>query len=183
MKLVLIIGAGASGKMTVGQALMRKTGLRLFHNHMMIEPVIDIFGTFNGQAVNRLREVVFEEFLRSDLPGMIFTYMWAFDMPSDRAYIEALAARFDEVYCVELVAPQEVRLQRNRTENRMAHKASKRNSDFSESLIRREDANYRLVSEPGEIPFPYLRLENADMSPEAAAERIVAAFGLKVLNK
>ena len=183
MKLVLIIGAGAVGKMTVGQALMRKTGLRLFHNHMMIEPVIDIFGTFNGQAVNRLREVVFEEFLRSDLPGMIFTYMWAFDMPSDRAYIEALAARFDEVYCVELVAPQEVRLQRNRTENRMAHKASKRNSDFSESLIRREDANYRLVSEPGEIPFPYLRLENADMSPEAAAERIVAAFGLKVLNK
>ena len=98
MKLVLIIGAGAVGKMTVGQALMRKTGLRLFHNHMMIEPVIDIFGTFNGQAVNRLREVVFEEFLRSDLPGMIFTYMWAFDMPSDRAYIEALAARFDEVY-------------------------------------------------------------------------------------
>lgn len=183
MKLVLIIGAGASGKMTVGQALMRKTGLRLFHNHMMIEPVIDIFGTFNGQAVNRLREVVFEEFLRSDLPGMIFTYMWAFDMPSDRSYIEALAARFDEVYCVELVAPQEVRLQRNRTENRKAHKASKRNSDFSESLIRREDANYRLVSEPGEIPFPYLRLENADMSPEAAAERIVAAFGLKVLNK
>lgn len=183
MKLVLIIGAGAVGKMTVGQALMRKTGLRLFHNHMMIEPVIDIFGTFNGQAVNRLREVVFEEFLRSDLPGMIFTYMWAFDMPSDRAYIEALAARFDEVYCVELVAPQEVRFQRNRTENRMAHKASKRNSDFSESLIRREDANYRLVSEPGEIPFPYLRLENADMSPEAAAERIVAAFGLKVLNK
>lgn len=183
MKLVLIIGAGAVGKMTVGQALMRKTGLRLFHNHMMIEPVIDIFGTFNGQAVNRLREVVFEEFLRSDLPGLIFTYMWAFDMPSDRAYIEALAARFDEVYCVELVAPQEVRFQRNRTENRMAHKASKRNSDFSESLIRREDANYRLVSEPGEIPFPYLRLENADMSPEAAAERIVAAFGLKVLNK
>ena len=183
MKLVLIIGAGAVGKMTVGQALMRKTGLRLFHNHMMIEPVIDIFGTFNGQAVNRLREVVFEEFLRSDLPGMIFTYMWAFDMPSDRAYIEALAARFDEVYCVELVAPQEVRLQRNRTENRMAHKASKRNSDFSESLIRHEDANYRLVSEPGELSFPYLRLENADMSPEEAAERIVAAFGLKVLSK
>lgn len=178
MKLVLIIGAGASGKMTVGQALMRKTGLRLFHNHMMIEPVIDIFGRFDGQVISRLREVVFEEFLRSDLPGMIFTYMWAFDMPSDRAYIEALAARFDEVYCVELVAPQSVRLQRNRTENRMAHKASKRNSDFSEQLILREDANHRLISEPGEIPFPYLRLENADMSPEEAAERIAEAFGL-----
>ena len=39
MKLVLIIGAGAVGKMTVGQELMKITDLRLFHNHMMIEPV------------------------------------------------------------------------------------------------------------------------------------------------
>ena len=39
MKLVLLVGSGAVGKMTVGQALAKKTGLRLFHNHMMIEPV------------------------------------------------------------------------------------------------------------------------------------------------
>ena len=44
MKLVLIIGAGAVGKMTVGQELMKITNLRLFHNHMMIEPVLEIFG-------------------------------------------------------------------------------------------------------------------------------------------
>ena len=43
MKLVLIIGAGAVGKMSVGQELMKITNLRLFHNHMMIEPVVDIF--------------------------------------------------------------------------------------------------------------------------------------------
>ena len=42
MKLVLIVGSGAVGKMTVGQELMKITDLRLFHNHMMIEPVIDI---------------------------------------------------------------------------------------------------------------------------------------------
>ena len=42
VKLVLIIGAGAVGKMTVGQELMKITNLRLFHNHMMIEPVIEI---------------------------------------------------------------------------------------------------------------------------------------------
>ena len=33
MKLVLLVGSGAVGKMTVGQALAKKTGLRLFHNH------------------------------------------------------------------------------------------------------------------------------------------------------
>lgn len=50
MKLVFIIGSGAVGKMTVGQALMQKTGFRLFHNHMMIEPVLKIFGYFHGSG-------------------------------------------------------------------------------------------------------------------------------------
>ncbi len=33
MKLLFLIGNGAVGKMTVGQELMKLTGLRLFHNH------------------------------------------------------------------------------------------------------------------------------------------------------
>ena len=64
--LVIIVGPHAVGKMTVGQELMKQTGLRLFHNHMMIEPVIDIFGAFNGQVTQQLREVIFREFVKSD---------------------------------------------------------------------------------------------------------------------
>ena len=45
MKLLFIIGDAAVGKMTVGQELMKITDLRLFHNHMTIEPVIEIFCT------------------------------------------------------------------------------------------------------------------------------------------
>lgn len=55
MKLVLIIGDAAVGKMTVGQELMKITDLRLFHNHMAIEPVLDIFGYFNGDAIRAIR--------------------------------------------------------------------------------------------------------------------------------
>ena len=58
MKLLFMIGNAAVGKMTVGQELMKLTGLRLFHNHMTIEPVIEIFGQYNGKAINRLRQVV-----------------------------------------------------------------------------------------------------------------------------
>ena len=100
MKLVIIVGSGAVGKMTVGQELMKVTNLRLFHNHMMIEPVIDIFGYFHGDVTQRLREVIFEEFLKSDNEGMIFTFLWDFDMPTDREYIMNVASKFDEVYCV-----------------------------------------------------------------------------------
>ena len=37
MKLVVIFGPPAVGKMTVGQELARRTGLRLLHNHMTIK--------------------------------------------------------------------------------------------------------------------------------------------------
>ena len=87
MKLLILVGSGAVGKMTVGQSIMRKTALRLFHNHMMIEPVIEIFGEYNHSVVAKLRRTIFEEFLKTEREGLIFTYMWAFDCPEDGDYI------------------------------------------------------------------------------------------------
>ena len=43
MKLVIIFGPHAVGKMTVGQELSKITGLKLFHNHMTIDIVSDLF--------------------------------------------------------------------------------------------------------------------------------------------
>ena len=183
MKLVFLIGDAAVGKMTVGQALMKQTGLRLFHNHMMIEPVIEIFGAFNGHVTQQLREVIFHEFSKSDNKGMIFTYLWAFDMQSDWDYVAHVSDIFHqqgaEIYYVELIAPQEIRLQRNETANRLAHKASKRDLEASRARLLRDDANYRCVSLPGEIPFEnYLRIDNSEISAETAAKMIREHFAL-----
>ena len=182
MKFVFIIGSGAVGKMTVGQELMKQTGLRLFHNHMTIEPVIEIFGHYDGSTVNELRETIFRNFAASAQEGMIFTYMWAFDQQADWDYVEhvkSIFAPYETVfYCVELIAPKEVRLQRNATANRLQNKASKRDTAFSASLIEHED-KYRLVSNPGEIPFDnYLRIDNTNLSAEEAATMIREHFHL-----
>ena len=182
MKLVIIAGSGAVGKMTVGQELMKQTGLRLFHNHMMIEPVLEIFGRFDSKVIGDLREVIFRAFAESDLPGMIFTYMWAFDQQSDWDYITHVARIFEaqgaEIYWVELVADKAVRLERNKTENRLAHKASKRDLAFSEANILHED-KYRLESNEGEIPFEnYIRIDNTRLSPEEVVSIIRERFGL-----
>ena len=177
MKLVLLIGNSAVGKMTVGQELAKITGLRLFHNHMMIEPVLEIFGQWRPDVTQRLRQVIFEEFAKTDLYGMIFTYMWAFDMQLDWDYVDWVKGIFglpeEDVYYVELIAPQEVRLERNATENRLKNKASKRNVTESNARLLRDDQNWRCESYPGEITHPnYLRLENADL-PAAEAARII----------
>ena len=183
MDLIVLIGSGAVGKMTVGQELMKITDFRLFHNHMMIEPVIDVFGDYCGPVVGRLREVIFEEFLKTKYRGMIFTYMWAFDMQEDWDYIRSVAERFEatggNVYYVELVADQAVRLERNRTENRLRNKASKRNLAVSQERLLREDSRYRLVSREGEIPFEnYIRIDNTRMEPQEAARLIKDKFAL-----
>ena len=183
MKLVFLIGAASVGKMTVGQELAKITDLRLFHNHMTIEPVIEIFGRFDRKTRDELREVVFRNFAASDLYGMIFTYLWAFDDRHDWDYIERVKDIFKpygtEFYYVELIAPQKVRLERNATENRLANKASKRDIEQSMARLLKDEARYRCVSYEGEIPFDnYLRIDNTDMPAEDAAKLIKETFDL-----
>ena len=183
MKLLFLIGDAAVGKMTVGQELMKQTDLRLFHNHMMIEPVIEIFGSFNGQVTLQLREVIFREFAKSDHYGMIFTYLWAFDMQSDWDYIAYVSEIFREqgaeIYYVELVASQEIRLQRNETANRLAHKASKRDIASSRARVLRDDERYRCESLPGELPFEnYIKIDNSHLEPDVVATMIKERFQL-----
>ena len=183
MKLVFIIGDAAVGKMTVGQQLMKITDLRLFHNHMTIEPVIEIFGSFDFKTIGELREVIFRNFAASDNYGMIFTIMMAFDMQEAWDYLEHVKSIFEpygtEFYYVELIAPQEVRLQRNVTENRLAHKPSKNDLEASNQRLLRDDSQHRCVSYPGEITFDnYLRIENSDKSAEEVALMIKQTFNL-----
>ncbi len=181
MKLVIIIGNGAVGKMTVGQELAKITGLRLFHNHMSIEPIIDIFGEYNGDIVRKFRELVFTEFAKTDKYGLIFTYIWAFDVQSDWDYMEHLREIFKgaDIYYAELVAPQKVRLQRNATENRLKHKPSKRNLEWSNEMIIESDSENRLESYDGEVPYEnYIKIDNTNLSAAETAKIIRDRFGL-----
>ena len=183
MKLVFVLGDAAVGKMTVGQALMKITDLRLFHNHMTIEPVLEIFGTFDSKTINELRELIFTNFAASDRYGMIFTLMMAFDQQSDWDYLEHVKNIFapygTEFYYVELIASQEIRLKRNATENRMKNKPSKRDLITSNQRLIDDDRKYRCVSYEGEMPFEnYLRIDNSDKSPDEVALFIKETFRL-----
>lgn len=183
MKLVLLVGNGAVGKMTVGQELMKQTGLRLFHNHMTIEPVLEIFGQFHTSAILQMREVVFREFAKTENYGMIHTIMWAFDSQEDWDYINHVVDIFKEnnaeIYCVELVAPQEIRLWRNETPNRLTHKPSKRDVDQSRERVIEMDQQYRFESNTGELPFEnYMRIDNSQLEPEVVAAMIKERFNL-----
>ena len=183
MKLLFILGSSAVGKMTVGQELVKITDLRLLHNHIVIEPVLEVFGEFNKHIMARLRNLILEEFAMSDKYGLIMTVMLDFDKSSSWSYMYQIREIFEpygtDLYYVELVAPLEVRLQRNITENRLRHKASKRDIEASNQRVIDDDKNHRCVSNDGEIPFEnYIKIDNTDLSPDVVANMIKERFSL-----
>ena len=181
MKLVLIVGDGAVGKMTVGQELMKITGLRLFHNHMTIEPVLDIFNDFNVDVILKLRYLIFEEFAKTQNYGMIYTCMWAYDCQEDWDIMNKILSIFEgaEIYCVELTAPLDIRLQRNTTENRLKNKASKRDIAVSNQRLIRDTENHRFVSRDGEVPIEnFMRIDNSNLDADVVARMIKEKFDL-----
>ncbi len=131
--------------------------------------------------MRKFRELVFTEFAKSNKYGLIFTYIWAFDEQSDWDYMEHLRDIFDgaDIYYAELVAPQEIRLKRNATENRLKNKPSKRNIEWSNKMIIDSDIEQRLESYDDEIPYEnYIKIDNSNLSASEAAKIIKDRFGL-----
>lgn len=186
MKFILITGPQAVGKMTVGKAIMEKTGLKLFHNHMSIEPILQIFDYHTKEAqylIRLFREEIFKTMAASDGKGMIFTYMWDFNLESEYNYVNKVFNLFESygatTYIVELESDLEIRLARNKTPLRLAEKPTKRNIEWSERELLSSMEKYRLNSSPGDIAHPnYIRINNTDLSPVEVADQVIEFFKL-----
>ncbi|PGV53426.1 AAA family ATPase [Bacillus sp. AFS037270] len=186
MKFVLIFGPQAVGKMTVGHELEKRTDLKLFHNHMTIELVTPFFeyGTKEGnRLVSLFRQEIFEAVAKSDLYGLIFTFVWAFDLQADWDYVDHISEIFESsggtVYFVELEADLKERIERNKSPHRLEHKPTKRNLEWSEANLKKSMKKYRLNSLDGEIKKKnYLKINNTNLSAEEVAKMIKDRFQL-----
>jgi len=186
MKLVLIFGPQAVGKMTVGEELCKITDLKLFHNHMTIDLVLNFFdyGTAEGKyLVNKFRFDIFEAVAKSDLYGLVFTYAWAFDQQEDHDYVERICKIFREqnaeIYLIELQADLNERLARNRHPHRLDKKPSKRNLEWSDNDLLKSMEIYRLNSIDGEITEKnYIKIDNTSLSAEETALLIKNTFNI-----
>ncbi|MEJ7576831.1 MAG: AAA family ATPase [Pyrinomonadaceae bacterium] len=183
---MIIFGPPAVGKMTVGYELAELTGLKLFHNHMTIDLVLNFFDFGQPQfhrLVSEFRKRIFEEVAASDLPGLIFTFVWALDLDSEREYIERSCNIFRErgasIYFVELQAEQAERLRRNESEFRLSQKPPKRDVEKSRERLLDDDRKYKLNSD-GDFFYEenYLKIDNTDLPADQVARMIVDEFSL-----
>ena len=189
MRLLLIIGPPAVGKMTVGREIARHSSFRLFHNHHTIEPLVEVFGHGTPPFMilnSEFRRRVIEE-AAAHRVDLIFTFVWQLEDPGDAREVRELVAPYEgaggQVLVVELSAGLATRLERNRGEDRIAAKPTKRNVEWSDGNVR-ELEQYRLSSDPtGAHPtpadaflreHPHLRLDTTTLSASESAERVLA---------
>lgn len=183
-KLILITGAQAVGKMTVGEALKEKTGFALTINHDSLDLAAKIYGwgtPAHRQLSNKIREETFRAAIDNNV-DLIFTYIWAFNEQSDWEYIDNLNKMFNgELYIVELFTDLKTRIFRNTTEHRLEVKPTKRRVEESNNNLLRDVNRYRLISNDGEVSsrYPnYIKLDNTNLSPEEVANIIIERFSL-----
>lgn len=192
MHFVCVFGPPAVGKMTVGHELAKLTGFKLFHNHMTVDPVLDIFPFGSppfGRLVGEFRRRIIEEAVAADLPGLIFTYVWALEDDQDRdtvaSYVDIVESGGGKVSFVELVAPLEERLVRNSSEFRLDQKRSKRDLDFSHQNVIDLDTQWVMntggtttVAEAYLAGRDYVRIDNTHLSAVDVARQVAETFAL-----
>lgn len=180
MNVLFLFGPQAVGKMTIGEILSKKLDIPLLFNHMTLDVISPFIGwtkkTF--ELSTQLRKNIFQAMVdQPENKGLIFTFVWALDVEEDRKEVENFKQIFTSaginVYFIELEAELEERLRRNKTENRLAKKPSKRDIESSEQELQTSHQKHRLNSKQGEIQEPlYLRLNVTNLTAEEAAERI-----------
>ncbi|NGX52936.1 MAG: hypothetical protein KR126chlam5_01243 [Candidatus Anoxychlamydiales bacterium] len=183
---LIIFGPHAVGKMTVGQDLSKITDLKLFHNHMIMEPLLSMFDFYDPhfrKLVQSIRCLVFEEIANSDLRGVVFTFNWNFNSQNSKESVDLWSQIFKKeggkVYVVELVADLDVRLKRNRTENRLLYKPCFRDIEKSEKILLDCEKSWKMQSHNNfYYGDKFLRIYNNDKTSLEVAKEIKDFFGL-----
>ena len=176
---IFIIGAPASGKMTIGQELYRKTNATLFYNHQVIDFALEIYQDYTEEMWEFVRGITFS-FLGASARNqrsVILTDVIDFSNQYQLMYLKQIQDLLDnfhqEILFVELETSLEERIRRNRTENRLRHKPLKRHIEISEREILETAETLQLNSQhqPNEL-YHYLKINNTNLSAEEVAKQI-----------
>lgn len=193
MALIVLLGAQAVGKMTVGKELENRIDGKLLFNHQ----TLDLFANFLGYSKSafmlsdKTRKELFKAFVNNTenntTKTIIFTVVIDFDLAYDIEFLHDIADIFlaanQEVYFIELVATLRERLKRNVHEERLKMKPSKRDTKFSRKELLTTAKRNRLESRDHELEtlFPtvhHLKINNTKLSLEDVCHQIITCFQL-----
>jgi broad-specificity NMP kinase len=176
MKLLLIYGAPAAGKLTVSLEIARRTGFKVFHNHLSIDCVKPVF-EFGSQPFWRVVKTIrYETIAEAARTGIDLIHTFCYEFKADdeqfRELISAAENNGGEVHLVLLRCDPDELKRRIGNESRLRIGKLADPESVDRSLVR-----YDLLS-----PLPgreTLILETTNIQPEETARLIIEHFGLQ----
>lgn len=143
------------------------------------------FGTEPFRNLDRkIRFDIFREVAASDVRGLIFTIVLDLSQSTDEAYLEEIIAVFKNrklQFClVQLECQLEERLKRNRHENRLAEKPTKRDVEASEKrLIKHHQKMMNAGKSDHRTKRAGFTIDNTNLTALETAKIIIEKFQLK----
>lgn len=175
MRMIFLHGPGAVGKLTVARELASQTGLRVFHNHLVVDAALALFD-FGTEPFVRLRESMwlsaFDEAARAAV-SFIFTFAPEATVPPDfvERVVQTVESHGGEVVFVKLTC---------RLEDQEARVTAASRKEFGKlrslELLRELRAKGADTYPP--LPDSGLTIDTSRFSPEDAASQIRGFLGL-----
>jgi len=175
MKLIIIYGAPATGKLTIATEVARRTGFKLFHNHVSIDcvkPVFD-FGTPPFlRMIEMIRIATIAEAAREGV-DLIHTFVYAFG-EDDEHFRRLIASAEDNGGEAHLVL---LKCEPDELKSRIVNESRLKIGKLADAeSVDRSLAKYELRSS-----FPdreSLVIDTTEISAESAAQLIIDHFAL-----
>lgn len=175
MKLVVIYGPPAVGKLTVAKELAQKTGFKLFHNHLAIDLVVSVFpfGTAHfSDLLEKIKLMVIEDVAKNNT-NLIYTLAYGvetFEGKRENDFVNKLIKIVEghggKAYFVRLTCSKQEQIRR------LGEKSRKAYQKITDPKVLREVEKAVKLDE--QIPFvKSLIMNTTDLSPKDAADKII----------
>lgn len=178
MKLTFIWGGPASGKLTVARELARLTGLPLFHNHLVVDALLEKL-PFGSPDFVRLREAMWMagfETAASSGQSLIFTFQP--EPTVEPEFAERVVTMIEEKGGEVMFA--RILVSREEQERRIANESRQEFRKLVSLDLLRELREGFAASEQA-MPAAQIVIDSDLDDPETAARRIASAFGAPTL--
>jgi hypothetical protein len=173
MELIVLYGPAAVGKLTVAREVSELAGLRLFHNHLVVDALTAVFD-FGSESFVRLREEIWiSVFREAARQGISLVFTFTPERTVGPTFVADAAGAVEgeggRVRLVELTCP--VRELERRIEDESRHQYGKlRSLELFRSLEREGAFRYAGLLEP------QLSIDTSEIQPREAAFRICRFF-------
>ncbi|WP_315764717.1 shikimate kinase [Sphingomonas sp. Y38-1Y] len=174
MKLVLLHGPPASGKLTIARIVGERTGFALFHNHLVVDAVAALF-PFGSEPFVRLREAMWMTLLGEAAAAdrdTIFTYAPEASVTPGfiESLVETVRSRGGGVLAVALT------INDAEQERRLVATDRARFGKLTDSALLRE-LRPSMTARTAAMPPSNLTIDTTAIAPVDAAACIVEALG------